>query len=273
MLSGMPSTHSTVQDIYSRIYQSARVIFTNIIRLLYISYTSNFSGKARENAVSRISTGKFSKVWTRTPHNAILFSSSQNSLPSLSLSLAIILSFFPPPLSYFLSRTLVADRPACTRVRFSNRWGEGKGGRGWGRESARERKRERGERGGGSSNLHIYSFTGIQSSLNSAEFVWMRGHRRRMCVATHELHPLFITLRRAWWSSEARAPHGPSPLSLSFCLYFSRFFFSFFKPRSAPLLFSRRGGGRGWFLWNGSFVAQHCAILNNLARLSAPMQV
>lgn len=97
MLSGMPSTHSTVQDIYSRIYQSARVIFTNIIRLLYISYTSNFSGKARENAVSRISTGKFLKVWTRTPHNAILFSSSQNSLPSLSLSLAIILSFFSPP--------------------------------------------------------------------------------------------------------------------------------------------------------------------------------
>lgn len=97
MLSGMPSTHSTVQDIYSRIYQSARVIFTNIIRLLYISYTSNFSGKARENAVSRISTRKFSKVWTRTPHNAILFSSSQNSLPSLSLSLAIILSFFSPP--------------------------------------------------------------------------------------------------------------------------------------------------------------------------------
>lgn len=201
------------------------------------------------------------------------FSHRRKILSSLSFSLAIILSFFSPPPCHFLSRTLVADRPACTRVRFSNRWGEGKGGRGWGRESARERKRERGERGGGSSNLHIYSFTGIQSSLNSAEFVWMRGHRRRMCVATHELHPLFITLRRAWWSSEARAPHGPSPLSLSFCLYFSRFFFSFFKPRSAPLLFSRRGGGRGWFLWNGSFVAQHCAILNNLARLSAPMQV
>lgn len=244
MLSG-PSTHSTMQ-VYSRIYQSARVIFTNItpVICIYISYTSNFSGKARENAVSRISTGKFSKVWTRgrTPHNAIFFSSSQNlPPPSLSLSGYNTQFFFPP---HFLSRTLVADRRACTRVRFSNRWGEDKRDRGWER-GLREREREREERGAGSSNLHIYSFTGIQSSLNSAEFVWMRGHRRRMCVATHELHPLFITLRRAWWSSEARTPHGPSPflslfLSLSFSVFtFLVFFFSFFKPRSAPLLFSR----------------------------------
>ena len=162
-------------QVYSRIYQSARVIFTNITSVIciYISYTSNFSGKARENAVSRISTGKFSKVWTRgrTPHNAIFFSSSQNLPPPLSLSGYNTQFFFPPSIFSHVHSSLtgVLVRASVFPIDEERTRETGVEREDCVRERKRERERE--ERGAGSSNLHIYSFTGIQSSLNSAEFV------------------------------------------------------------------------------------------------------
>lgn len=199
-------------------------------------------GKTRSHASPQENSRKYGRVGVRR----IMLSFSHRrkiSLPPLSLSGYNTQFFFPPIFSHVHSSlTGVLVRASVFPIDEERTRETGVEREDCVREWKRERERE--ERGAGSSNLHIYSFTGIQSSLNSAEFVWMRGHRRRMCVATHELHPLFITLRRAWWSSEARTPHGPSPflslfLSLSFSVFTFLVFFSFFKPRSAPLLFSR----------------------------------
>lgn len=197
------------------------------------------------------------------------------SLPPLSLSGYNTQFFFPP---HFLSRTLVADRRACTRVRFSNRWGEDKRDRGWER-GLRERERER-ERSWfvKFAHLFVYRHT-IELKLGRVRMnAWTpAAYVRRYAWTSSLIHNPSKGLMELRGSYTARTISIPLSLSVSlfFCLYFSRFFFFVFQtPICSPLVFTYEAGGvDSAFLWNASFVARHCAILNNLARLSAPMQV
>lgn len=162
------------------------------------------------------------------------------SLPPLSLSGYNTQFFFPP---HFLSRTLVADRRACTRVRFSNRWGEDKRDRGWER-GLRERERER-ERSWfvKFAHLFVYRHT-IELKLGRVRMnAWTpAAYVRRYAWTSSLIHNPSKGLMELRGSYTARTISIPLSLflSLSFSVFtFLVFFFSFFKPRSAPLLFSR----------------------------------
>lgn len=99
-------------------------------------------------------------------------------------------------------------------------------------------------------HLFVYRHTiELKTRLSLYECVDTDG----VCAATQELHPLFITLRRAWWSSEPRCnTHLPLSVDRSFLSHVLSL---------VPVHHAERTACSPW---NASFVEQHCAILNNL---------
>lgn len=200
------------------------------------------------------------------------------SLPPLSLSLAIILSFFFPPIFSHVHSSLTGVLVRASVFPIDE---ERTRETGVEREDCvRERKREGGERSWfvKFAHLFVYRHT-IELKLGRVRMnAWTpAAYVRRYAWTSSLIHNPSKGLMELRGSYTARTISIPLSLSVSlfFCLYFSRFFFFVFQtPICSPLVFTYEAGGvDSAFLWNASFVARHCAILNNLARLSAPMQV